>query len=563
MLSFYLAGLKKIFGIAKKVLLVITVFFIVISLFMYFINRDRPKLTYDPIKKNREEIYKVINDPKLSKSKEGKLSIALYRTMLCGIIGEGCSNNPNDGDKNFQNSMVGFMTNLIVLPYANPPASGVYWAYSGLQNAGFIPKTYAAEGIGFGALKPFINLWKIFRDLSYMLLVLVLIAIGFMIMFRMKLNPQTVISVESALPKIVLSLLLITFSFPIAGFLIDLMYVIIAIIISILSNNGLYYNVGEYQQKYLNAGFWTILDSLVPNSGIGDIWGLDFAKFMFVDVGTALFSILPVSLRLLIQLITAAGTLWVSHIAIERILHISSLKEIVDNWAAGTFSLGKTPSAVIGTVALIITTVLGAFIGVFWGPLIIIGLLILTTILLLLFRIFFLVFKAYIQIVLLIIFSPLILLFEAVPGRSAFSFWFKNLFAELLTFPIVIAIFILGNVMINQISASNAIWKPPFLYSIENQNAFAMLLGLGMIFIIPELVKLIKELMGIKGLPVGVGLGTFFAGAGVAVGGGLGLVGQYGSLALAMPGLRGFARKITKDIPLIKGLFQEPQPQNP
>ena len=234
MFSFYLSGFKKIFSIAKKVILVVTVFFVVISLFMYFINRDKPRLTYDPIKKNREEIYKVINDKKLQKTKEGRISIALYRTSLCGIMGEGCTNNPKDGDKNFQNSMVGFMTNLIVLPYANPPASGLYWAYSGLQNSGFIPKTYAAEGIGFGALKPFINLWKIFRDLSYMLLVLVLIAIGFMIMFRMKLNPQTVISIESALPKIVLSLLLITFSFPIAGFLIDLMYVIIAIIIGVL-----------------------------------------------------------------------------------------------------------------------------------------------------------------------------------------------------------------------------------------------------------------------------------------------------------------------------------------
>jgi hypothetical protein len=49
-------------------------------------------------------------------------------------------------------------------------------------------------------------------------------------MFRVKISPQAVITVQSALPKVVITLILITFSYAIAGFLVDLMYVVIGII---------------------------------------------------------------------------------------------------------------------------------------------------------------------------------------------------------------------------------------------------------------------------------------------------------------------------------------------
>jgi len=198
MFSFYFLGFKKILGFLKKAFIVLTVYFIVISLFLHFINKDKPKVTFDPVEKNRQEIYKVINDPKLKNTKEGQITIALYRAMLCGLIGEACTDNPKDGDKNFNHSLFGFVTNLIVLPYANPPASGIYWAYSGLQNAGLIPKSYAVGGVGFNSLSMLMPLWDAFRKVSYIIIVIVIVTIGFMIMFRMKINPQTVISVENA-----------------------------------------------------------------------------------------------------------------------------------------------------------------------------------------------------------------------------------------------------------------------------------------------------------------------------------------------------------------------------
>ena len=81
-----------------------------------------------------------------------------------------------------------------------------------------VPKeAYAAtpEEVFFGAT--ILGLWKQLRNLSYVFFVLMLVIFGFMVMFRYKIDPQTVITVQAALPRIVINLLLITFSFPIGA----------------------------------------------------------------------------------------------------------------------------------------------------------------------------------------------------------------------------------------------------------------------------------------------------------------------------------------------------------
>jgi len=57
-------------------------------------------------------------------------------------------------------------------------------------------------------------------------------------MFKVKISPQAVISIQSALPKIIITLILVTFSYAIAGFLIDIMYVVMGIFSLLLSASG-------------------------------------------------------------------------------------------------------------------------------------------------------------------------------------------------------------------------------------------------------------------------------------------------------------------------------------
>src|SRR3990167_5084084 len=373
--------LKKILNITGKFFLVISVFVIIINLFLIFTSTNREKINFSKVNElNRAEIYKNINDKKINATKEGKTAIAWYRLINCAFIGEACTNNPSDGKVNFNESIFGYITLGITLPYLNPPASGVYWVYDTLQNANFVPKSLAAEGIGFSAIQPLTGLWKIFRNVAYLILVTILIAIGFMIMFRVKINPQTIISLENSLPRIVVTLLLITFSFPIAGFMIDLMYIIMALGISLFSG---YIDVSSNIQ-ILSGNGWSLWDKIFTN---GDIW----------NVGYALFEILPAATGNVLRFILAAVTMFI----LTRFKVASNATE------------GSAADGIAGFFGKILSTLIGSFTGYIWGTIlyffapVILSLIVFISALTVFFRIFFMLFKSYIKILLLVIFSPL------------------------------------------------------------------------------------------------------------------------------------------------------------
>jgi len=120
--------------------------------------------------------------------------------------------------------------------FASKPISGIGYIINKSSDLHLIP-TAQAQGFGYNeGANPVLNLWKAVRNVSFMLLVIVTIVFSFLIMFRVKLSPQVVVSIQSALPKIVIAMILITFSYAIAGFLIDLMYVVIGLISTLLAS---------------------------------------------------------------------------------------------------------------------------------------------------------------------------------------------------------------------------------------------------------------------------------------------------------------------------------------
>jgi len=523
---------------------VVSVLVAILSLFSYFTNKDKIKVAADPSQKNRQEIYKTINNPKLNSTKEGKLIVVLYRSFVCGMIGEACTNNPKDSNNYYGKSLLGSVTNLISVTYSNAPASGVYWVYTGLQNAGFVPKTYAAEGIGFASLKAYQSIWAIFRNFAYITLTLVLVLIGFLIMFRLKINQQTVISVENALPRIIFALILITFSYAIAGFLIDLMYLLMMIIVTQFTNvnigNFIPSNRGALINQYVSAGFWDIY----PPVG---------KSFTFFKLGNAFLNILPQAVGEVIR-----GTFSI----IGVILVVKLIGSAFGGIVAGSFSniavqaqasilgfgggaggsLGQLPLFAIVVVEMLLIAYLFSFIAPF-----LVSLLIFFTLIFLLFRVFFLLLKTYVQIVLLIIFAPIILLLSAIPGRKSAFNWFKNLSINLLIFPLVLTIILLGSLLTKINVGNTTIWQPPFLYGLD-PDAFVAILGIGLILVIPDIVKAFKEAAGIKGTGIQFGIGTFF-GAATAVGAGaFGSYTRFSGLsyqaAFLPESIRGFIRRI-------------------
>ena len=122
--------------------------------------------------------------------------------------------------------------------YQQRPASSIdYLAYvnQNLSNKKIVKPAYAQEGYGFRVLQPILPVWKALRNVSYFVFIIAFIVYGFMIMFRVKINPQTVISIQLALPKLIATLLLITFSYAIAGLIIDFFYIIAAMGFNLLT----------------------------------------------------------------------------------------------------------------------------------------------------------------------------------------------------------------------------------------------------------------------------------------------------------------------------------------
>lgn len=129
---------------------------------------------------------------------------------------------------------IGGLTNLIMGMYAYPPANTTRYVADIMDNAGMAPPAYA-QGLGFASLDPILSLWKTFRNLAYFFFIGVLIFIGIMIMLRQKISAQASVTAQQALPGIIISLILVTFSYAIAGLLIDVMYVSMYLIVGLFN----------------------------------------------------------------------------------------------------------------------------------------------------------------------------------------------------------------------------------------------------------------------------------------------------------------------------------------
>lgn len=83
-----------------------------------------------------------------------------------------------------------------------------------------------------------VSLWNRVLNISYVLFVVVMIGAGFMIMFRHKIGGQMMVTLGNVLPGVVLALILATFSFAIAGILIDIGGMLTAIVVQIIKGDA-------------------------------------------------------------------------------------------------------------------------------------------------------------------------------------------------------------------------------------------------------------------------------------------------------------------------------------
>lgn len=113
-------------------------------------------------------------------------------------------------------------------------------------------------------------LWNQMRNIAYVFFVVIMIAIGFMIMFRSKIGGQTMVSIGNTIPSVITSLILVTFSFAIAGLIIDLGGVVLSLLYTVFEGKSV--SIQNFGQLFsiLFRGMDTQVATLI-NGRISDV----------------------------------------------------------------------------------------------------------------------------------------------------------------------------------------------------------------------------------------------------------------------------------------------------
>lgn len=309
---------------------------------------------------------------------------------------------------------------LLKTVFADRELSGVTYVKGVVRKLHLIPQAEAQEGFGFTeALLPIQAMWRASRDIAYGLFVVVALILAFMIMFRVKIAPQVVITAQSALPKILIAVVLVTFSYAIAGFIIDFMYVVIGLI-SLLATKFFPPWLDFTSTKIFNM--MTLGQPISINVQFG-VLGLFVTYLIYFAFVAAL--VIGASIGLLGILLGLAGlnTLLVA---------------------------GFGP--MLSLLALI--TFLIVFIILIWMYL----------------KTLFMLFKAYAGVLLLTIFAPFQILVGTVIPSLGFGRWLRSFVANLSVFVVTGMLFILAYAFISQalISIGNAILDESDLLTLLN-----------------------------------------------------------------------------------------------
>ena len=116
---------------------------------------------------------------------------------------------------------------------------------------------YAQEGSwsGYSELEAagIQSLWTRVLNLSYLFFVIVMIIAGFMIMFRHKIGGQAMVTLGNVLPNVIIALVVATFSFAIAGLIIDFGGLMIGLIVDIFNLSDTATSIAGFGKIFSNV----------------------------------------------------------------------------------------------------------------------------------------------------------------------------------------------------------------------------------------------------------------------------------------------------------------------
>jgi len=389
---------------------------------------------------------------------------------------------------------LGVMANQIALLYQPPISASTYFNYLS-SNFGIVPKAYAQNaqltdctnvsngsfGYGYCGLNPIFNIWKLSRDMSYTMLVIACVLLGLAIMLRFKIDPRTVMTAQNQVPRIVIALGLITFSYPISGGMIDVMWTATYMGIGAITNgstlqscnaSGQMANIGNAAPQYLlltplgftNRIFATACDGAILGVGINNNGILKLANDTGGAVGNSVTSLI----------LTFVGI------------------DINEKDSCG-IGIGKSPvNCIYYAFGFLISLV--------------VKLIVIITLLITLVRLWFQLLKNTVLFMIDAVAGPIYIGMGLFPGRPlGFEKWLRRQFGRLVAFPLcawgIVGAAVLAQSYPKHPDPSN-IFVPPLVGN-PNVDGFGVMLAFGLLLILPGIPDLMMEKMKVPGGKIG------------------------------------------------------------
>jgi hypothetical protein len=392
--------------------------------------------------------------------------------------------------------LLGASTAMVAILYTPSVSSGEFGHYMA-QNFGIVKKAYAQDtGYGFTGLSPVLALWTAIRNMAYFILMVAFIIIGLGIMLRVKIDPRTVMSLQNQIPRIIICIVLVTFSYPIAGALIDTMWLTTYVGINVITSAG-----GTAANSSTNP--------TVPGNGDLKDGDPNKADGPLSQKATANLLQTPVTyVNDVFRTYDSPGSKnvdsGIGHIADEVSYSLGSL---ISNLVKTAF-LGQDDSCGIlslgGCIAFLIKYV-ATFL--FW---IIIIFIVLKT----LFSVWFTLLKAYTYVILLTIGAPFFIVMGLLPGNPlGIEKWLRSMLANLAVFPLTAFIFVLARLFIDLFNtADDKQFIPPLVGQPNIVGFMGVLIAFGLLLMTPTVLVQLQEALKVPGNKYGgAAIGGFIA----------------------------------------------------
>jgi hypothetical protein len=397
-------------------------------------------------------------------------------------FGEAQSTQPEIG------GAIGTLTNYITVLYVPVVNTGQYVQYLS-ANFGIVKPSYAAAntncntnqfGYGICGLSPIIALWADIRDLSYALLTVLFIAIGIGVMLRFRVDPRTVMTLQNQIPRVIIAIVLITFSFAISGAMIDLMWTATYAGVNFISS------AAPNSQIALCPPGPKPMNQVLETRLIDD--PISFVNTIFRSNCSGTFD--NGFLGLADDVSASLGDL------VQTIIHDLLFNDNNNTCHPSWWDLIPVVAVInAGECAL----QNGAINIIYWLIEIVVKLVIIICLLVALFRLWFQLIKCYVIFLIFVMMGPIWIVLGLIPGRPmGFEKWLRIIFSNLAVFPLVAFILVIARVLVDVVpngpESPTTTFIPPLIGN-ANISTFSALMAFGAIMIAPTIPDLIKERM--------------------------------------------------------------------